>query len=235
MARQARTEPSLTEWAVLGLLREGSAHGWDVARAFAPDGPLGNVWTVSRPLVYRAITVLRDLGYVEDRGSTPSSSGPERVLLAPTPRGRAAFRRWLGRPVVACARSPLRAPAQAPPPRARGPRPGAAPPGPARRARARRARAPPAGRRERGLRPHRGDVAADERPRGPRLRRGAPRRARPRSRCSTTRSASCALRTRSSTGCRCSRPPTARARRGSTSPSRTAAASSTSTGSRMSG
>ena len=39
MARQARTEPSLTEWAVLGLLREGSAHGWDVARAFAPDGP----------------------------------------------------------------------------------------------------------------------------------------------------------------------------------------------------
>ena len=100
MARQARTEPSLTEWAVLGLLREGSAHGWDVARAFAPDGPLGNVWTVSRPLVYRAITVLRDLGYVEDRGSTPSSSGPERVLLAPTPRGRAAFRRWLGRPVV---------------------------------------------------------------------------------------------------------------------------------------
>ena len=99
MARQARTEPSLTEWAVLGLLREGSAHGWDVARAFAPAGPIGNVWTVSRPLVYRAVSVLRDLGYVEDRGSTPSSSGPERVLLAPTPRGRAALRRWLERPV----------------------------------------------------------------------------------------------------------------------------------------
>jgi tRNA-Thr(GGU) m(6)t(6)A37 methyltransferase TsaA len=99
MARQARTEPSLTEWAVLGLLRERSAHGWDVARAFAPDGVIGNVWTVSRPLVYRAITVLRELGYVEDRGSTPSSSGPDRVLLAPTSRGRTAFRRWLGRPV----------------------------------------------------------------------------------------------------------------------------------------
>ena len=58
----------------------------------------GTIWTVSRPLVYRAITVLRELGYVEDRGSAPSSSGPQRVLLAPTPRGRAAFRRWLAPP-----------------------------------------------------------------------------------------------------------------------------------------
>jgi len=99
MARQARTEPSLTEWAVLGLLKEGSAHGWDIARAFAPEGAIGNVWTVSRPLVYRAITVLRDLGYIEDRGSAPSSSGPERVVLGTTGRGRSAFRRWLGRPV----------------------------------------------------------------------------------------------------------------------------------------
>ena len=56
MARSARTEPSLTEWAVLGLLRDGPAHGWDVARAFVPDGEIGRVWTVSRPLVYRAIT-----------------------------------------------------------------------------------------------------------------------------------------------------------------------------------
>ena len=100
MPRSARTEPSLTEWAVLGLLRERPAHGWDIARAFVPDGEIGRVWTVSRPLVYRAITVLRDLGYVVDRGSTPSASGPQRVLLAPTPRGRQALRRWLARPTA---------------------------------------------------------------------------------------------------------------------------------------
>jgi tRNA-Thr(GGU) m(6)t(6)A37 methyltransferase TsaA len=98
VARTARTEPSLTEWAVLGLLREQPAHGWDVARAFVPEGEIGRVWTVSRPLVYRAITVLRELGYVVDRGSAPSATGPQRVLLAPTPRGRQALRRWLGRP-----------------------------------------------------------------------------------------------------------------------------------------
>jgi tRNA-Thr(GGU) m(6)t(6)A37 methyltransferase TsaA len=98
VARTARTEPSLTEWAVLGLLRESPAHGWDVARAFVPEGEIGRVWTVSRPLVYRAITVLRDLGYVASRGTSPSAAGPQRVLLAPTTRGRQALRRWLARP-----------------------------------------------------------------------------------------------------------------------------------------
>jgi len=98
MPRVARTEPNLTEWAVLGLLREQPAHGWDIARAFAPAGEIGQIWTVSRPLVYRAITVLRELEYIVERGSTPSSTGPHRVLLAPTPRGRQALRRWLGRP-----------------------------------------------------------------------------------------------------------------------------------------
>ena len=100
MARSARTEPSLSEWAVLGLLSEGPAHGWEIARAFAPDGPIGAVWTVTRPLVYRAIAVLRELGYVEERGTAPSSTGPERTVLAPTRRGRAAYRGWLGRPVA---------------------------------------------------------------------------------------------------------------------------------------
>jgi tRNA-Thr(GGU) m(6)t(6)A37 methyltransferase TsaA len=98
MARPPRTEPSLTEWAVLGLLCEGPAHGWDVARAFGADGDLGQVWAVSRALVYRAIAVLRELGYVVDRGSTPSTTGPHRVLLTPTARGRQASRRWLARP-----------------------------------------------------------------------------------------------------------------------------------------
>src|SRR3954451_9435909 len=98
MARPSRTEPTLTEWAVLGLLQERPAHGWDLARAFAADGEIGRIWTVSRPLVYRAITVLRELGYVTERGSAKSATGPHRVLLAPTPRGKGALERWLPMP-----------------------------------------------------------------------------------------------------------------------------------------
>jgi tRNA-Thr(GGU) m(6)t(6)A37 methyltransferase TsaA len=98
MARPPRTEPSLTEWAVLGILSERPAHGWEIARSFGPDGDIGQVWSASRPLVYRAIAVLRDLNYIEGRGSTPSTAGPHRTLVAPTPRGRQALRRWLARP-----------------------------------------------------------------------------------------------------------------------------------------
>ncbi|HEY8104134.1 MAG TPA: tRNA (N6-threonylcarbamoyladenosine(37)-N6)-methyltransferase TrmO [Gaiellaceae bacterium] len=98
MARLARTEPSLTEWAALGVLCEGPAHGWDVARHFRPDEDFGQVWSVSRALVYRAIGVLRDLGYIVEKGSERSAKGPHRLLLAATPRGRQALRRWLSRP-----------------------------------------------------------------------------------------------------------------------------------------
>jgi tRNA-Thr(GGU) m(6)t(6)A37 methyltransferase TsaA len=83
---------------VLGLVAERPAHGWDIARAFGTDGDLGGIWSVSRPLVYRAIAVLRELGYVADRGATPSTAGPHRVPIAPTRRGRQALRRWLARP-----------------------------------------------------------------------------------------------------------------------------------------
>ena len=99
MARPARTEPSLTEWAALGVLCERPAHGWDIARQFGPDAEVGQVWSVSRALVYRAIAVLRELGFVVDKGSEPSSKGPHRVLLAATPQGRRAYRRWLSKPV----------------------------------------------------------------------------------------------------------------------------------------
>ena len=99
MARPTRTEPSLTEWAVLALLAERPAHGWDVARHFASGGDVGRIWTASRPLVYRAITVLRDLEFVSDRGGIPSASGPQRIVLEPTTRGRDALKQWLARPV----------------------------------------------------------------------------------------------------------------------------------------
>lgn len=99
MARPARTEPSLTEWAVLGLLCEGPTHGWSLVRSLRSEGDIGRVWTTTRPLVYRAIAVLREKGYVEERGSEPSAVGPARTRLAATRSGRRAFRRWIGRPV----------------------------------------------------------------------------------------------------------------------------------------
>lgn len=96
----ARREPSLTEWAALGLLCERRAHGWAVAAALLPGGEIGRVWSSSRPLTYRALGALRERGLVAEAGSEASEGGPSRRLLAPTPRGRRAFRAWRVRPVA---------------------------------------------------------------------------------------------------------------------------------------
>jgi DNA-binding PadR family transcriptional regulator len=90
---------SLTDWVVLGLVAEGETHGWAVARQLAPEGALGRVWTVRRPLVYRSLTTLSAKQFIEARGEVRGSAGPQRTLVRATPRGRSALRRWLATPV----------------------------------------------------------------------------------------------------------------------------------------
>jgi tRNA-Thr(GGU) m(6)t(6)A37 methyltransferase TsaA len=96
MTRPPRTTPSLPEWAALGLLCERPTHGWSIAQALSTSGEIGRVYSVTRPLVYRALGQLRDAGLAEDRGTSTSDAGPARTTLGATRRGRAAFRRWRG-------------------------------------------------------------------------------------------------------------------------------------------
>jgi tRNA-Thr(GGU) m(6)t(6)A37 methyltransferase TsaA len=99
MGRQPRTEPSLTEWAALGVLVEKPAHGWAIAQELGPSGSIGRVFSCSRALVYRALAQLREAGLAEARGTAASGAGPARTTLGPTRRGRAAFLRWREEPV----------------------------------------------------------------------------------------------------------------------------------------
>jgi DNA-binding PadR family transcriptional regulator len=90
---------SLADWAVLGVVVEGPTHGWPIVREFAPDGPLGQVWTVTRPLVYRSLATLEAGNFVEPCGETRRGRGPVRAIVRATPKGRNALRRWLSTPV----------------------------------------------------------------------------------------------------------------------------------------
>jgi tRNA-Thr(GGU) m(6)t(6)A37 methyltransferase TsaA len=99
MSRTSRSQPSLPEWAALGVLCETPRHGWAVARELAPDGEIGRVYSCTRPLAYRALAQLRKAGLVEVRGHTASEEGPARTMLGPTRRGRAGFRRWCSVPI----------------------------------------------------------------------------------------------------------------------------------------
>jgi DNA-binding PadR family transcriptional regulator len=95
-----REELTVGEWAVLGLVAEEPTHGFAIARALAPEGEVGKVWAVRRPLVYRAVETLTGMGLVRAAGTVASSSGPQRTVLEATPAGKRALTSWLREPVA---------------------------------------------------------------------------------------------------------------------------------------
>ena len=92
-------ELSLTEHAVLGVLAEGRTHGFAIARRLSSEGDLGKVFTVRRPLVYRALTRLVEANLAEAMHVEAGDAGPNRVVHRITRRGRNELRRWLDQPV----------------------------------------------------------------------------------------------------------------------------------------
>jgi DNA-binding PadR family transcriptional regulator len=87
------------EWSVLALLAEGPSHGWALAKEMSASGAIGRVWSVGRPLVYRALELLEARGLVERVGLERGARGPNRELFRATDAGRDAVRTWLADPV----------------------------------------------------------------------------------------------------------------------------------------
>src|SRR5262245_47571816 len=90
---------SLTDSVVLGLIAEHPRHGFAVARELRADASIGQIWTVHRPLVYRAIDHLARAELVEPTHTEPGEQGPDRTVYRVTRRGRERHRRWLEHPV----------------------------------------------------------------------------------------------------------------------------------------
>ncbi len=90
---------SVTEYAVLGILAEEPSHGFAIARELGPGGEIGRLYTVRRPLVYRALDRLVDLGFARPVSTEKGDGGPNRVIHRVTPRGRRQLGRWLSQPV----------------------------------------------------------------------------------------------------------------------------------------
>jgi DNA-binding PadR family transcriptional regulator len=90
---------SLTDWIVLAVIVEEPRHGFSVARELAPDAPIGQVWTVRRPLVYRSLEYLAGDRLVEASRTEPGAQGPHRTVYRATRTGSARLARWLDEPV----------------------------------------------------------------------------------------------------------------------------------------
>ena len=89
---------SLAEHVCLALVADGISHGWALGTLLAADGELGRIWSLSRPLTYRAVDNLVGKGLVSRRG-VAAGRGRDRVLLAATPPGRRLATAWLDEPV----------------------------------------------------------------------------------------------------------------------------------------
>lgn len=90
------------EHALLGLLamREGlTGHGYELARSFEHDAPLGSVIRIEPGMVYHHLKKLERLGWV----TVAPDASPERPARRPfalSPAGNAELRRWLTEPVA---------------------------------------------------------------------------------------------------------------------------------------
>ena len=93
-----RAETSLAESVCLALVVSGVTYGGAVAELLAPGAELGHIWTLSKPLTYRAIDALVARELLDRTGTAPGRGG-DRRLLEPTRRGRSDTRRWLAEPV----------------------------------------------------------------------------------------------------------------------------------------
>jgi DNA-binding PadR family transcriptional regulator len=89
---------ALAEWTVLVLLSQRPAHGFAVSQLTAPDGELGRIWRIPRPVVYRAIGRLVEAGFITPASVEPGL-GPQRTIYTVTQPGRQEAERWLSTPV----------------------------------------------------------------------------------------------------------------------------------------
>jgi DNA-binding PadR family transcriptional regulator len=97
--RPTRDKLTPGEWALLGLLDQKAAHGFALARAMAPDGEVGRIWSIRRTMVYSALDNLERWALVQPKATVPSDSGPRRTILEATTSGIAALNDWLEEPV----------------------------------------------------------------------------------------------------------------------------------------
>ncbi len=89
---------SLAEHVCLALIVESDSHGWAVGSLLAAEGEIGRVWSLTRPLTYRAIDGLVAAKLVQPK-KTVSQSARERVMFKATPTGRKLTDSWLAEPV----------------------------------------------------------------------------------------------------------------------------------------
>lgn len=94
---RAKTYLTPSEYAVLGLLRQGPTYGYELQRRLGSGRGLARVCPVEPAMVYAILKSLSGLELID--GEWDRSVYPPRAIYAATDEGDARFQRWLRRPV----------------------------------------------------------------------------------------------------------------------------------------
>jgi DNA-binding PadR family transcriptional regulator len=90
--------PLTVELALLGFLREGPLHGYEIHRRMSDPAGLGLVWRLKQSHLYALLTRLEHEGYLTAT-LKPQESRPPRKLFRLTQTGDGAFLDWVQSPV----------------------------------------------------------------------------------------------------------------------------------------
>ncbi len=93
-------QPLRLEYLLLGLIRRGSKHGYELLQAWHEPNGIGQVWEIKPAVLYASLDKLEQLGYLEHR-RLPQPASPARNEFSITPAGEEAFLAWLQSPVSA--------------------------------------------------------------------------------------------------------------------------------------
>ena len=95
---RVKTDLLAGEWAVLALLCEEPRHGYAIASLMTPDGEVGRVWSLRRPMTYRTIDALERLELIAVDSVEPGTTAPTRRILRAVPAAEARVATWLQQP-----------------------------------------------------------------------------------------------------------------------------------------
>lgn len=100
MSPMVRRPPGM-ELALLGFLRQGPVHGYQLHQMVSdPDG-LGPIWRLKQSQLYALLTKLEHDGLIRGKIEAQEPARPPRKMYHLSAKGSGAFQIWLQRPVTA--------------------------------------------------------------------------------------------------------------------------------------
>lgn len=94
------SRPLSIELSLLGFLRAGPLHGYQIHQQLSEATCLGLVWRLKQSRLYSLLEKLEEMGYLESTYETQGGRPPRRIYTL-TSRGAEVYREWVCNPVPA--------------------------------------------------------------------------------------------------------------------------------------